>query len=659
MCGIAGFIDFSPNRRKEEMDRLGLKMLNSLRHRGPDDHGLWVDAGKGVILGHRRLSILDLSPAGHQPMLSACGRYVMSFNGEVYNFREIKKELEDAHAAPYWRGHSDSEIMLAAVSRWGVQKAVERFNGMFAIALFDREANRLYLIRDRIGEKPLYYGRVGSIFYFASELKAIRAHDNFHAEIDHGALALYLRYGYVPGPYSIYKDIRKLEPGKMFILNLVSGGSPHEEYLTYWSTKDAILNDQSHPFKGSDEEAVSMLEELLTDAVNLRMASDVPLGAFLSGGVDSSTIVALMQKISSRPVRTFSIGFREEGFNEAQYAQKVAAHLRTEHTEFYVSPAEAMEVIPKIPELFDEPFSDSSQIPTFLLSQLTRKNVTVSLSGDAGDELFAGYDRYFLVLDIWNKIKYLPYFLRRVIAKMFYTPSAQQRDVFYRIFSVILQHYGNQGTFADKFLKIAQVLEMPGADSLYMRLVSIWDKPEDILFVGKQHPTILSDKSRWSDLPDIAQKMMFLDFMTYLPDDIMVKVDRTSMGASLETRAPFLDHRVVKFACSLPMDMKIRERKSKWILRKILYKYVPPQLIERPKMGFGIPIDSWLRGPLRDWAQSLLDFNRMECEGILKVELIRNRWDEHLSGKRNWQHCLWNILMFEAWKDYWMKSNGS
>lgn len=657
MCGIAGFVDFSPNRKKEKMERLGLKMLDSLAYRGPDDCGIWLDAENGLILGHRRLSILDLTLAGHQPMHSACGRYVMSFNGEVYNFQEIKKELGDAHVAPVFRGHSDAEVMLAAISRWGVREAVERFNGMFAIALFDRSNRRLYLIRDRIGKKPLYYGRNGSVFYFASELKALRANDDFRAEIDRESLALYLRYGYVPSPCSIYKNVYKLEAGKIFVLDLNPTSNKHEDYLVYWSAKEMVLENRLHPFKGNDEEAVFKLEELLTDAVNLRMISDVSLGAFLSGGVDSSAIVALMQKLSSRPIKTFSIGFNEDEFNEAQYAKNVARHLQTEHTEFYVSPAEAMGVIPKLPELFDEPFSDSSQIPTFLVSQLAHKHVTVSLSGDGGDELFAGYPRYFLALDIRDKIKHWPNFLRKVVAKMLSVPSPRQRDAFSRVFGGILRGYGNQGSFGDKFSKIASVLEMPNEEALYLRLVSIWDNPHDLLAVNDPHTTILSDRSRWPDFSDFVQKMMFLDLVTYLPDDIMVKVDRATMGVSLESRAPYLDHRVVRFAWSLPMNMKIRQGKNKWILKQVLYKYVPAKLIERPKMGFGMPIDLWLRGPLRDWAQSLLDFRRIESEGFFNSELIRRRWAEHLSGKRNWQHCLWNILMFEAWKDRWMKSS--
>jgi len=652
MCGITGFVDFSKVRKSDGMRKNILRMTNALAHRGPDDSGVWLDQDVGISLGHRRLSIVDLSASGHQPMESSSGRYIISFNGEVYNFPEIKKKLE-AGGNCTWKGHSDTEVMLEAIDRWGVKKSLEYFNGMFAFALFDRLERRLYLARDRMGKKPLYYGQTGSVFLFASELKSIRQHEDFKPEIDRDALALYLRFSYVPEPHSIYRNIHKLFPGKILVVDLGPHGILNQEIVSFWSAKDVVQAGTDMPFPGTSDEALSRLDGLLADAVKLRMVSDVPIGAFLSGGIDSSLVVALMQAQSSMRVKTFSIGLQEEGLNEAGFAKQVAKHLDTDHTEFYVSSDEARAVIPQLPLLYDEPFADSSQIPTFLVSRLTRQYVTVSLSGDGGDELFGGYNRYFIAPAIWNKVKWLPCHLRAVLAKVLSNPTPKQWNMFSKIFSSALSRYGTQGTFADKFNKIAQVMDMPDPDALYMRLVSVWDNPSDMLIEGREPLTTLTDRSVWPRLDDFMRRMMYFDLVTYLPDDILVKVDRASMGVSLEARAPFLDYRVVEFACSLPNGMLISKGKSKWLLRKLLYKYVPAKLIERPKMGFAIPVDAWLRGPLREWAGDLLNEDRLQRDGFFKPKLIVDRFSEHISGKRNWQYCLWNILMFQAWKEYW------
>ncbi|MCL5062097.1 MAG: asparagine synthase (glutamine-hydrolyzing) [Nitrospirae bacterium] len=649
MCGIAGFINKNNNICWDESLH---KMTASLTHRGPDDEGSWIDRKAGVALGHRRLSILDLSPAGHQPMHSESGRYVIVFNGEIYNHNKIRKELELTVNSELrtqnselikWQGHSDTEVMLAAVEEWGVEDAVKRFIGMFAIALWDREERSLHLVRDRLGEKPLYYGWMDGIFLFASELKAIRAHPSWSGEIDRNALALLLRHNYVPAPYSIYKRIYKLLPGTVLTIDIDNSGS--QSKITpkpYWQAKKVAEERVANPFQGSEAEAAEQLEDLLRDAVAQQMVADVPLGAFLSGGIDSSTIVAIMQAQSNRPVKTFTIGFHEEGYNEAIHAKAVARHMGTDHTELYVTPEEAMAVIPKLPALYDEPFSDSSQIPTFLVSQLARQYVTVSLSGDAGDELFGGYNRYFWGRSIWNKIGWLPQKLRNVMASSLCSLSPQQWD---KLFAILRLKYPYSG---DKLHKMSEILTVNSPEEMYRRLVSHWKTPSSVVLNAHEPPTLLTDRNQWAKLSDFTQRMMFFDMVTYLPDDILVKVDRASMRVGLESRIPFLDHRVVEFAWRIPLSMKIRNGQGKWLLRQVLYKYVPKELIERPKTGFGIPIDSWLRGPLRDWAEELLNENRLR-QGFFEPAPIREKWTEHLSGRRNWQYHLWDVLMFQAW----------
>jgi len=624
MCGIAGFADQSG--RLKEPEFILQKMTDSLIYRGPDGQGLWFDKEVGVGLGHRRLSIIDLSSEGHQPMLSSSGRYVITYNGEVYNFDELRAELEKCEYT--FRGHSDTEIILTAIEAWGLEQAVCRFIGMFAFALWDRKKHKLHLVRDRLGIKPLYYGYVNDVFMFASELKALRSYPEFSQSINRGALATMLRHGFISAPYSIYQGIQKLSPGHILSLDIQQPADSAYQVHAYWSAKTVIERAVENPFTGSFEGAVEQLDELLREAVRLRMLSDVPLGAFLSGGIDSSTIVALMQAQSTRPVKTYTIGFNESRFNEANYASAVAQHLGTEHTELYVTSDEALSIIPRLPTLYDEPFADSSQIPTFLVSELTRKYVTVSLSGDGGDELFHGYRRYFNAQRKWKQIGWMP-------------PGV--RDEFGRLIKSVIPRCWNRPH------TLGALLLTKNADGLYEWLLSHWKEPTAIVHGGIESLTIFNNHAQQAQLTDFSHRMMFMDLVCYLPDDILVKVDRASMAVGLEARVPLLDHRVVEFAWSLPMDFNKRQGKGKRILRQVLNKYVPKELVERPKKGFGVPIGMWLRGPLRDWAENLLDEYRISHEGYFDPGIIREKWEEHLQGKRDWHSELWNVLMFQAW----------
>jgi len=652
MCGLTGFLNTSLNINSSEAGELILKMSDTLAHRGPDDHGVWMDFSAGIALGHRRLSIIDLSSEGHQPMHSACGRYVMVYNGEIYNFLEIKRELQDSGVTTGWHGHSDTEVMLAAISHWGLEQAITRFVGMFAFALWDRKERILKLTRDRLGEKPLYYGWMKKTFLFGSELKALRSHPDWEGEIDRTVLALLMRYNYIPAPYSIYRNIFKILPGTIITIDKKNSSAPmtlpvHPNY--YWSSKIVAEQGEKEPLEENEEECIKLLESHLKNAVRGQMKADVPLGAFLSGGVDSSTIVALMQTQSTRRIKTFTIGFEEKAYNEAHDAKAVAKHLGTDHTELYVTPKEAMSVIPQLPSLYDEPFSDSSQIPTYLISKLTRQQVTVSLSGDGGDELFGGYNRYFWGEKIWEKINYCPSFLRQVLNLGIKALSPMAWDSIFQVLDPVFPEKMKQRNPGDKLHKIAGILTSKHPEEMYLRLVSHWDAPESIVPESKEVPTMPTDPKTWARIKDFTRAIMYLDLACYLPDDILVKVDRASMGVSLETRVPFLDHRVVEFACKVPLHMKIRNNQGKWLLRQVLYKYVPKELIERPKMGFGVPLDSWLRGPLRDWAEDLLSSNKLKNEGFFNPEPIGKIWQAHLSGKGNYQHHLWDVLMFQAW----------
>lgn len=644
MCGIAGYFRRGDNTSGHDDFEVLKRMAGAIASRGPDDAGFWhVDSEIG--LAHRRLSILDLSPAGHQPMSSVSGRYVTSFNGEIYNHLELRTQLKNTN----WRGHSDTETLLSALEEWGIEVALRKFIGMFAFAVWDRETRQLALARDRIGEKPLYYGWQGSgegnVFLFGSELKAIKAHPAFSAEINRDALCLLMRHNYIPAPHSIYRGIYKLQPGSILSVSL---GQCEPVVQNYWSLVDVAVTGNRHGFAGHPEQAIDELDGLLKSAVSQQMMADVPLGAFLSGGVDSSTIVALMQAQSNRPVKTFTIGFNEASYNEAVHAKAVACHLGTDHAELYVSPGQALDVIPNLPQIYCEPFADSSQIPTFLVSQLARRKVTVSLSGDAGDELFAGYNRYVLAQNLWGKVSRIPLRVRSLAAAGIRGISPAGWDKLLGPLISFLRAPLHQANIGDKLHKGAGVLGTRTIDELYLGLVSHWE-PSGLVIGGNEPETYLrGNPLRLAELDD-AQRMMAMDAVTYLPDDILCKVDRAAMAVSLETRVPFLDHRVVEFAWSIPHAMKMRGGIGKWILRQVLYRYVPSGLIERPKMGFGVPIGHWLRGPLKDWAEALLDEGRLRREGYFNPAVIRKCWAEHLHGKRNWEHHLWGVLMFQAW----------
>jgi asparagine synthase (glutamine-hydrolysing) len=643
MCGFTGYLSLS---EKINADLL-INMGNTLVHRGPDDGGIWHDNDAGIGLAFRRLSIVDLSSTGHQPMLSGSGRYVIAFNGEIYNHLSLRAELETGGNVSSWRGHSDTETLLGGFDAWGIEATVKKSIGMFAFAVWDKQTRQLTLGRDRMGEKPLYYGWQGqgeqAVFLFGSELKALREHPAFENSINRGALSLQLRHNYIPAPYSIYNGIAKLRQGCLLTVSL-----PQREAKewAYWSTLQVAESGVAQPFAGTAGQAVDDLEKLLKSAIQQQMMADVPLGAFLSGGVDSSLVVALMQAQSTQPVKTFTIGFNEQGYNEAVYAKAVAEHLGTDHTELYVTAGQAMAVIPRLPGLYDEPFSDSSQIPTFLVSQLAKQHVTVSLSGDAGDELFCGYNRYVMTADLWHKIALLPMPLRRLLAKGIRSVSPDSWNGLTRFLP--LSKSTRPVNIGDKLHKGAGVLTSKNSNELYAHFITHWLDSTSVVIDGLSLPTLVTELPRLTGLNDI-ERMMALDCMTYLPGDILVKVDRAAMGVSLESRVPFLDHRVVEFAWQLPQSLKLRDGQSKWALRQVLYRYVPKELIERPKMGFGVPIDAWLRGPLRDWAEALLDETRLRNEGFFHPAPIRQKWQEHLSGQRNWQYHLWDVLMFQAW----------
>lgn len=639
MCGITGFWgNASPKVAVAE------QMARRIETRGPDDAGVWLDDPAGLALAHRRLSILDLSPAGHQPMQSPCGRYVLVFNGEIYNHRDLRTDLEAEGGAFDWRGHSDTETLLAALRHWGIQGALERLNGMFAFALWDAVERRLFLVRDRMGEKPLYYGRAGDVFLFGSELKALAAHPDWRGEVDRDAMALYMRHNYVPAPWSIYKGVAKLPPAHYVVIG--EGGRSVGELQCYWDLGRVAEQGVANA-GGESETLIEELDTLLRDAVGRRMVADVALGAFLSGGYDSTTVAALMQAQSERPIQTFTIGFHEEGYNEAVHARAVAEHLGTEHTELYVTPEEAMAVIPKLPTIYDEPFSDSSQIPTFLVSQLARRHVTVSLSGDGGDELFCGYNRYVLGYQIWSKLRLLPPAVRKALAWGLNQVPGHTLDAMQRH----LPQRWRVSNLADRLPKLAEVLAHQDGESFYRDLISHAKQPDRLVLGATEPDTLLSRPDRLPNLPGLRERMMYLDMMTYLSDDILTKVDRASMAVSLEARVPLLDHRLVEFAWRVPTEYKYRDGQGKWLLRQVLYRYVPKELMDRPKMGFGVPIEHWLRGPLREWAKTLLDEKRLREEGFFDPAPIRKMWQEHVSGERRWHYYLWDVLMFQAWHE--------
>lgn len=641
MCGITGFLNLYNQLGNNELKKVATQMANTIDYRGPDASGTWVDEQNGIALSHRRLSILDLSVEGYQPMVSKSKRFVIVFNGEIYNFQDIRSTLESK--GHIFRGKSDTEVMLEAIEAWGIEKAVQSFVGMFAFALWDCRERLLYLGRDRLGEKPLYYGWIGKTFLFGSEIHSLGAHPHFKADIDRDAVALYVRYNYIPAPHSIYKGIYKLLPATILTINPLNGYSrPIPRH--YWSTKDIVERGAGTPFSGSDSEATHQLDSLLRTAIKQQMIADVPLGAFLSGGIDSSTIVSLMQAQNNQPVHTFTIGYSEEAYNEAKHAKSIADYLGTHHTELFVTPQQALDVIPKLPTIYNEPFADASQIPTFLVSELARKKVTVSLSGDGGDELFGGYNRHIWGEKIWSKVGYLPQGLRKIGENCLKWIPAQALEN-----SSFLPEKYKKLLLSEKIYKISTILAIDRPEAMYEPLISHWQKPENIVLGMSTLSTPLSKVEIPEHLATITEKMMYLDLIQYLPDDILVKVDRASMNVSLESRAPFLNHHVVEFAWSLPQSMKIRDGLSKWLLRQVLYQYVPKDLVERPKMGFGVPLDTWLRGPLREWAEDLLDKRHLIEDGFFNPDPIHHKWNEHLSGRHNRQHDIWNILMFQTW----------
>lgn len=634
MCGICGFIDLShPAEKKLEMTVA--KMSDAITHRGPDDHGVWVDQECGVALGHRRLSILDLSTQGRQPMISHSGRYVIVYNGEIYNFKALKSLL--AAKGYTFQGHSDTEVLLAAIEDWGLEKTLQDCNGMFAFALWDRKERTLHLARDRMGKKPLYYGWAGQSFVFSSELKAFHRHPSFEPAIDHDVLALYCRHNYIPAPWSIYKNIYKLTPASFVSLSFtgpqaLAAGQPVQDRITqYWNIRHLAEQGEQEPLTDSIDEATDTLEPLLREAVKSRMIADVPLGAFLSGGIDSSLIVALMQNQSSRPVKTFSIGFEEASCDETHYAKKVAGHLGTEHTEFFVSAKEALATIPRLPQMFDEPFADPSAIPTWHVANLARQHVTVALSGDGGDEAFAGYTRY----------------LRgQKLIKMLLMPKAVRGMT-----SLILSNIPIEAH--QKLSKLIAVLEADNEDDFYRQIMSYWHTPEKLVRGAKETQSVFTDQGHSPALTQSVNRMAYWDMISYLPDDILAKVDRTSMSVGLEARNPLLDYRVIEFSQKLPLSLKIENGNGKRVLRKLLSRYLPEHLFERPKQGFGIPHGEWLRGPLREWAEDLLSEDTMNRQGFFDTALVRDRWKRHCESGQDWSYQLWGILMFQAWYAHW------
>ncbi|MBL4852011.1 MAG: asparagine synthase (glutamine-hydrolyzing) [Gammaproteobacteria bacterium] len=638
MCGIVGYWD-KRGANAVVVEQMALR----IQHRGPDGAGVWLNQSVELAMAHRRLAIIDLTPAGHQPMTSPCGRFTLVFNGEIYNHVDLRADLQREGGHFDWRGHSDTETLLAALRHWGLARTLQYLNGMFAFALWDNEEKSLFLARDRMGEKPLYYGHNGGCFLFGSELKSFKAHPHWQGQIDRNALALFMRHNYVPTPWSIYKGIKKL-PAAHFVVIREFGqeiSKPH----CYWNLAEVARQGVIEQVTDHPEKLIDELDGLLRHSVRSRMASDVPLGAFLSGGFDSTIVAALMQAQSSKPIKTFTIGFHEKGYNEADHAKAVAKHLGTDHTELYVTSEEAMAVIPRLPTIWDEPFSDSSQIPTFLVSELACKHVTVSLSGDGGDELFCGYNRYTQGYQIWRKLQRLPVALRQLIGSLMQVFPGAPLEY---LLSLLPKQF-QIPHLADRLPKLAGVIKEKSGESYYHRLVSHWQEPSQLVIGGVEPETIFNRSDQHPELADFREQMMYLDSMTYLPDDILTKVDRASMAVSLEARVPLLDHRVVEFAWKVPMSLKYRDGKGKWLLREVLYRYVPRELMDRPKMGFGVPIEHWLRGPLREWGEELLSEKRLREEGFFDPAPIRKMWQEHISGKRRWHYYLWDVLMYQAW----------
>ena len=650
MCGFAGLYDPSASSTGEELGRQVRAMAATLAHRGPDDDGVWADPAAGIALGHRRLAVLELSDAGAQPMGSPDGRWVLAYNGEGYNHRELRSRL--AAAGSSFRGTSDTEVLLAAIACWGIDRALDACEGMFAFALFDRRTRELHLARDRFGEKPLYYGWLGDRLAVASELKALRALPGAALTLDREAAAHLLRRNCVPAPGSIYREVRKLAPGHVVTLGPGARAGSLPDPRPYWSAVDAVAAARARPLGASAGDLADLLEETLSAAVAARMVADVPVGAFLSGGIDSSTIVALMRQHAAQPVRTFTIGFADRSFDESAEAAAVAAHLGTDHTCVEVTDEEAAATVARLPTVWDEPFADSSQLPTLLVSAVARQHVTVSLSGDGGDELFAGYNRHAWLDRLWRRAGRIPSGLRRPVAVGAGHVPPSFIDAAGRLAGALHPSLRVR-TPSTKVAKVAKVLSAAGPEDAYRALVSHWDDAEQVVLgVGPRTP-LVADGS-WPDVGGLTEQMLLLDLVTYLPDDILVKVDRAAMAASLETRVPFLDRSVLDLAWRLPLDVKLHDGQTKWILRQVLYRHVPPELVDRPKMGFGLPVGAWLRTRLRPWAEALLDERRLAAQGIVDPVPVRRAWALHLAGRQDLGYELWDVLMLQAWLDEWM-----
>lgn len=642
MCGFAGFVNYNGMPPDCAAD-LAQSMANTMRRRGPDSQTSWTGATGEIGLAHARLSVIDLSEAGSQPMHSSCGRYVIAYNGEIYNSDTLKRQLGGCDIP--WRGHSDTEVILEYCARHGVEETVSHLIGMFAFAFWDKKTQECWLVRDRLGIKPLYWGKRGNLVLFGSELKALKAYDDWQFEICPDALSSYLRFNYVPAPLSIFKGIQKCRPGH--ILHIRQGQQVFE--TCYWDMQRHVEQGIKKPWQGSYETAADHLEKLLTDAVGRRMVADVPLGAFLSGGIDSSLVVALMQSQSDRPVRSFSIGMDVDGYNEAEHAAAIAKHLGTDHTELYITPEDARNVIPDLPDFYDEPFADSSQIPTFLVSRMAREHVTVSLSGDGGDELFTGYNRYFWGDLINRRRKLVPSALRPVMARMLRCPKEER----WNRLSTLLPSKMRVPLLGQKIGKVAEILDLKDEMDLFRRLVSVWHNPDSVVRGAAEPHNLLWDNELTARIPDLIERMQLMDVMTYLVDDILTKVDRASMATGLEARVPLLDHRVAEFAFTLPREMRVHNGQGKRILRDILGRHVPRSLFERPKQGFGIPIGKWLAGPLKEWAEDLLSPTKLAEDGLIDPIPVRAAWNAHKSGEANHEVQLWTVLMYQAWKDKW------
>lgn len=646
MCGITGLYSFDPRPESANISQVIGKMCDALAARGPDSDAQWIDSELPLALGHRRLSIIDLSPAGAQPMQSDSGQYVIVFNGEIYNYQAVKSELEQSGYEANYRGHSDTEILLGAIEHWGLKKAVEKINGMFAFALWDRKRRALFFARDRMGKKPLYIGWAGSTLVFASELKAICAHPEFKRNISRPAMTSYMRFGYVPAPYSIYNDILQIPAGHMMALDmqmLRSGQDLKPLMEPYWSHKNALNKSRKNPVANLDN-VVDEFDEILSECVRERMISDVPLGAFLSGGIDSSTVVALMQKHSDSPVKTYSIGFDEVGYNEAEHAAEIARHLKTEHHELYVSSKDALNVVPKLSNIYDEPFADASAIPTYLVAKFAREGVTVALSGDGGDEMLGGYNRHIAGPKAWNIAQNIPPKFRSVVSGII-------RTVPPNVWSGMRP---DRPQFGSHMHKLADAMGKETQSDLYLSLVSKWQNPKRCVSDGYEDIIPLVDPEMQIEGLSFAEDMMYWDALSYLNGDILTKVDRASMAASMESRAPLLDTKIYDYVWSLPIDTKIKDGKGKWLLRQVLNKYVPQELYDRPKQGFSVPIDEWLRGPLKDWAEDLLDEYELKSQGMINYVHVRKLWQEHLKGRGNYADRLWCVLMFQSWHRQWI-----